>query len=164
VTERLTPDQLLGERIAGRFIVERQIGSGPLSSAFRARDERLHRRVTVKLFHPQHPDDIGVVDAQLELAKSVARLSHPNIATVIDRGEHEGMPFIVLEYVRGENLQERIDRYAPLRVAEVVELGQSIARALTYAHAHGVAHGNLRPENVLISEEREVKLVDFGGG
>lgn len=164
MADPVASDRFVGERVGGRFVIERRIGHGPLSSAFRARDERLHRRVTVKLFHPQHADDMAVVDAQLELAKGVARLSHPNIATVIDRGEHEGLPFIVLEHVRGENLQERIERFAPLRIVEVVAFGQSIARALAYAHAQGVVHGNLRPGNVLVSEEREVKLVDFGGG
>ncbi len=162
--EPFIAEHLIGERIAGRFVIERQIGSGPLSSAFRARDELLERRVTVKLFHPHHSDDVDVVASQLELATSVARLSHPHIGTVIDRGEHEGLPFVVLEYVRGENLQERIDRYAPLDIHEVIGFGLGIARALAYAHAQGVVHGNLRPENVLISEDRDVKIVDFGGG
>lgn len=161
---RFVIEHLDGERVGGRFIIERTIGEGPMSTAFRARDEMLHRRVTVKLFHPAHVDDAAIVDAQLELAKSVARLSHPNIVTVIDRGEHMGLPFIVLEFVRGENLQERIDRFAPLGISEVVSHGLSIARALAYAHSHGVVHGNLRPANVLVSEDRDVKLVDFGGG
>jgi serine/threonine-protein kinase len=160
----LEPDRLIGERIAGRFVVERLIGHGQLSTAFRATDERLHRRVTVKLFHPRHRDDVQVVESQLAAARSVARLSHEHIAMVIDRGEHEGMPLVVLEYVRGENLQERIDRFAPLAVGEVAGYALQIARALAYAHGHGVVHGNLRPGNVLLTEEREVKLVDFGGG
>jgi len=160
----IEPERLVGERIAGRFVVERLIGHGPLSTAFRAHDDRLHRRVTVKLFHPRHRDDVQVVEAQLAAARSVARLAHENVAMVIDRGEHEGMPLIVLEYVRGENLQERIERFAPLAVAEVVEYGLQIARALAYAHGQGVIHGNIRPGNVLLTEEREVKLVDFGGG
>lgn len=162
--ERLEPESFIGERISGRFVVDRLIGSGPLSAAFRATDQLLQRRVTVKIFSPDHPDDVAVMDSQLELATAVARLTHPNIVTVIDRGEHEGMPFVVLEYVRGENLQERLERFAPLSVAEVVGYGIDIARALAYAHAQGVVHGNLRPGNILISEEREVKLVDFGGG
>jgi serine/threonine-protein kinase len=160
----LEPDRLIGERIAGRFVVERLIGHGQLSTAFSATDDRLHRRVTVKLFHPRHRDDVQVVESQLATARSVARLSHEHIAMVIDRGEHEGMPLIVLEHVRGENLQERIDRFAPLAVGEVAGYALQIARALAYAHGHGVVHGNLRPGNVLLSEEREVKLVDFGGG
>lgn len=160
----VSPEQLIGERIAGRFVVERLIGRGELSTAFRAHDDRLHRRVTVKLFHPRHRDDVHVVETQLAAARAVARLSHEHVAMVIDRGEHEGMPLVVLEYVRGENLHERIDRYAPLAVGEVVGYSLQIARALAYAHGHGVVHGNLRPGNVLLTEERDVKLVDFGGG
>jgi serine/threonine-protein kinase len=160
----VVPERLIGERIAGRFVVEQLIGSGELSTAFRAYDDRLHRRVTVKLFHPRHRDDVQVVESQLASAKAVARLSHEHVAMVIDRGEHEGMPLVVLEHVRGENLQERIDRFAPLAVGEVVAYALQIARALAYAHGHGVVHGNLRPGNVLLTEEREVKLVDFGGG
>ncbi|MCW2949778.1 MAG: serine/threonine protein kinase, partial [Thermoleophilia bacterium] len=160
----LEPEQLVGQRIADRFVVERLIGHGPLSTAFRAHDDRLHRRVTVKLFHPRHQDDVAVVESQLEVASQVARLAHEHIALVIDRGEHDGMPIVVLEFVRGENLHERIERFAPLAVAEVVGYGLQIARALTYAHGQGVVHGNLRPENVLLTEDRDVKLVDFGGG
>lgn len=158
------PGDLVGERIAGRFVVEKLIGHGPLSTAFRAHDERLHRRVTVKLFHPQHEDDEHVVASQLEAASAVARLSHEHLAMVIDRGEHEGLPLVVLEYVRGENLAERIERYAPLAAPEVIGYATALAKALAYAHAEGVVHGNLRPENVLLTEERSVKLVDFGGG
>lgn len=160
----IAPERLIGERIAGRFMVERLIGRGELSTAFRAHDERLHRRVTVKVFHPRHRDDVHVVESQLAAARSVARLSHENIAIVIDRGEHEGLPVVVLEHVRGENFQERIDRFAPLPVAEVVNLALQIARALAYAHGHGVVHGNLRPGNVLLTEDRDAKIVDFGGG
>src|SRR5690606_39140479 len=134
----VSPERLIGERIAGRFVVERLIGSGELSTAFRAHDDRLHRRVTVKLFHPRHRDDVQVVESQLAAARAVARLSHEHIAMLIDRGEHDGMPLVVLEYVRGENLQERIDRFAPLAVAEVVSYGLQLARALAYAHGHGV--------------------------
>lgn len=158
------PERLIGERIAGRFVIERLIGRGELSTAFRATDERLHRRVTVKVFHPRHRDDVQVVESQLAAARAVARLSHEHVAMVIDRGEHEGMPLVVLEHVRGENLQERIERYAPLAVGEVATYALQCARALAYAHGHGVVHGNLRPGNVLLTEERDVKLVDFGGG
>jgi hypothetical protein len=160
----LAPERVIGERIAGRFVVERLIGRGQLSTAFRAHDDRLHRRVTVKVFHPRHRDDVHVMESQLAAARAVARLSHEHIAMVIDRGEHEGMPVVVLEYVRGENLQERIDRFAPLAVAEVVGYCLQAARALAYAHGHGVVHGNVRPGNLLLTEDRDVKVVDFGGG
>ncbi len=164
IAGNVEPERLIGERIAGRFVVERLIGHGDLSTAFRAHDDRLHRRVTVKLFHPRHRDDVHVVEAQLAAARAVARLSHEHIAMVIDRGEHEGRPLVVLEHVRGENLHERIERFAPLASGEVVTYALQIARALAYAHGHGVVHGNLRPGNVLLTEDREVKLVDFGGG
>ena len=164
LTGNVEPESLIGERIAGRFVVERLIGTGELSTAFRAYDDRLHRRVTVKLFHPRHRDDVHVVEAQLAAARAVARLSHEHIAMVIDRGEHEGLPLVVLEHVRGENLKERIERFAPLASGEVVTYALQIARALAYAHGHGVVHGNLRPGNVLLTEETDVKLVDFGGG
>ncbi len=164
ITGNVEPERLIGERIAGRFVVERLIGTGELSTAFRAYDDRLHRRVTVKLFHPRHRDDVHVVEAQLAAARAVARLSHEHVAMVIDRGEHDGRPLVVLEHVRGENLQERIERFAPLASGEVVTYALQIARALAYAHGHGVIHGNLRPGNVLLTEEHDVKLVDFGGG
>lgn len=73
---------MIGERIADRFVIERAIGQGPLSSAFRAHDDRLHRRVTVKLFHPRHRDDVHVVKSQLAAARAVARLSHEHVARV----------------------------------------------------------------------------------
>lgn len=157
-------DALIGEQVVGRFLIERRIGQGHLSSAFIASDERLRRRVTVKIFHPQHKDDTQVVATQVSAARKVARLSHEHIALVIDQGEHNGMSVIVFEYIRGENLQERIDRYAPLDAGEVSKLGLQIARAMTYAHGQGVVHGNLRPVNILLTEDKDVKIVDFGGG
>lgn len=160
----LNVDQMVGERVAKRFIIERLIGRGQLSTTFRAHDERLHRRVAVKVFHPHHRDDVLVVETQLSAARAVARLSHEHIAMVIDRGEYHGMPVVVMEYVRGESLQERIERFAPLAVGEVVEYCLQSARALAYAHGQGVVHGNIRPVNMLLTEEREIKIVDFGGG
>ncbi len=164
VVRRGAPGDITGVRIADRFVVERRIGSGPVSVAYVARDELLKRRVTLKVFNPAHPDDSVVVQAQLQLATAVARMTHPNIITVIDVGEHEGFPFVVFEHVRGDNLDERIERHAPLRIAEILRVGEQVARALAHAHAGKVVHGNLRPVNVLLGEESEVKVVDFGGG
>src|SRR5512133_4072733 len=113
---------MVGEVIEGRYELEELVGTGGMSSVFRAHDRLLERKVALKVLHEQYTSDETYVERFRREARSVASLSHPNIVTVIDRGEHEGRQFIVFEYVDGENLKRRIDREGPLPVQDAVEL------------------------------------------
>src|SRR5437868_14542948 len=99
---------VVGDVIAERYELEELVGAGGMSSVFRAHDRLLDRKVALKILHQEYTDDDEYVERFRREARTVASLSHPNIVTVIDRGEHEGRQFIVFEYVDGDNLKEMI--------------------------------------------------------
>jgi hypothetical protein len=150
------------ELIAERYQVEELVGSGGMSSVFRAHDTLLERRVALKILHEQFARDDDYVERFGREARSVAQLSHPNIVTVIDRGEQDGRPFIVFEYIQGENLKEIVDREGRLMPREALGLGIQIGRALAFAHANGLVHRDVKPQNVLLDEDGRARVTDFG--
>ena len=119
---------MVGEVLADRYELEELVGTGGMSSVFRAHDRLLDRNVALKILHEQYSDDEDYVERFRREARAVAALSHPNIVTVIDRGEHDGRQFIVFEYVDGENLKQLIERRGPAPVATALELAIQIAR------------------------------------
>src|SRR5919108_222449 len=151
-----------GELIAGRYELEQQVGSGGMSKVYRAHDRLLERTVALKILHEHYSQDEEYVERFRREARSVAQLAHPNVVTVIDRGEHEGRQYIVFEYVDGENLKQLVEREGPLPPRQVIELGLQVARALASAHARGVVHRDVKPQNVLLSDEGVPKVTDFG--
>jgi serine/threonine-protein kinase len=151
-----------GDVVADRYELEELCGSGGMSSVFRARDVQLDRSVAIKILHERYVDDPEYVERFRREARAVARLSHPNIVTVIDRGEDEGRQYIVFEHVDGENLKELVVRTGRLPVRRAVELALSVADGLAFAHEHGLVHRDVKPQNVLLSREGDVKVTDFG--
>ena len=133
-----------------------------MSSVFRARDRLLDRKVALKVLHQQYTDDAEYVERFRHEARAVAALSHPNIVTVIDRGEHDGRQFIVFEYIEGENLKELIQRRGPAPVATALELAMQVARGLSFAHQQGLVHRDVKPQNVLLNGDGQAKVTDFG--
>ena len=107
---------MVGEVLADRYELEELVGTGGMSSVFRAHDRLLERKVALKLLREEYTSDGDYVERFRREARSVAQLSHPNIVTVIDRGESDGRQFIVFEYVEGENLKELVERRGPLPV------------------------------------------------
>jgi serine/threonine-protein kinase len=153
---------MVGELIAGRFELRELAGSGGMSSVYRAHDRLLERTVAIKVLHDQYSRDPEYVERFRREAQAIARLSHPNIVTVIDRGEHEGRQYIVFEHVPGENLKETVRRLGALPVARALALAHQAARGLAFAHQHGVVHRDVKPHNVLIDAEGTAKVTDFG--
>ena len=152
---------MTGELIADRYELEELVGKGGMSSVYRARDRLLERAVAIKILHEHYSRDEDYVERFRREARAAARLSHPNIVTVIDRGEEDGRQFIVFEYVDGENLKELVARQGPLPVRTALELAIKVGRALAFAHAAGLVHRDVKPQNVLIGES-DVKVTDFG--
>jgi serine/threonine-protein kinase len=150
------------ELIAERYQVEELIGTGGMSSVYRAYDTLLERRVALKVLHEQFARDGDYVERFGREARSVAQLSHPNIVTVIDRGEQDARPFIVFEYVNGENLKEIVDREGQLPLRDALGLGIQVGRALAFAHANGLVHRDVKPQNVLLDEDGRARVTDFG--
>src|SRR3954469_11016704 len=151
---------MVGEVLSDRYELEELVGTGGMSSVYRAHDRLLDRKVALKVLHEQYTQDADYVERFRHEARSVASLSHPNIVTVIDRGEHEGRQFIVFEYVDGDNLKEVVDREGPPPVERVLTVGIKIATALAFAHANGLVHRDVKPKNVLLNGDGTAKVTD----
>ena len=147
-----------GDVIAGRYELLELVGSGGMSSVWRAHDRLLDR--TSRDQDPpraaSRPDEEYVERFRRE-ARSVAQLSHPNIVTVIDRGEDDGRQFIVFEYVEGENLKQLIERSGRLPVRDALVLALQMGRALAFAHERGLVHRDVKPQNVLLNEDGQAE-------
>src|SRR5213595_3723355 len=133
-----------------------------MSSVYRAHDRLLERRVALKVLHEQYTSDEDYVERFRREARAVAQLTHPNIVTVIDRGEQDGRQFIVFEYVHGMNLKELVEQEGPLPPGETIELALQIARGLAFAHEQGLVHRDVKPQNVLLDADGRAKVTDFG--
>jgi serine/threonine-protein kinase len=151
----------VGEVIAGRYELHELLGSGGMSSVYRAHDKLLERDVALKILHEHHHEDEEYVERFRREARAVAQLSHPNIVTVIDRGEEDGRQFIVFEYVAGETLKDVVDS-GPLDVPRALEVTIAVARGLGFAHRHGIIHRDVKPQNVLLNQDGQAKVTDFG--
>src|SRR3954464_6879612 len=153
---------VIGTLISERYRLEEKIGSGGMSSVYRAFDPMLERWVAIKLMHRDISDDPDQLERFRREARAVAQLSHPHVVTVIDAGEDDGAPFIVFEYVEGETLKDRIRRLGRVPVAEAVAYAVEIGRALECAHATLLVHRDVKPQNVLIDADGRAKVTDFG--
>jgi serine/threonine-protein kinase len=152
---------VVGEVISGRYELEELVGSGGMSNVFRAHDRLLERTVALKILHEQYTRDEDYVERFRREARAVAQLAHPNIVTVIDRGEQDGRQYIVFEYIDGENLKE-LTAHGPLDPQDAIRLTLQVARALSFAHERGVVHRDVKPQNVLLNDDGQAKVTDFG--
>ncbi|HLK44472.1 MAG TPA: serine/threonine-protein kinase, partial [Acidimicrobiales bacterium] len=149
-------------RVDGRYRLERQIGAGATSRVWLAFDTVLERRVAVKMLEAPTGAEATHGERFRREVRAVAQLQHAHIVGVYDSGEHEHVPFIVLEYVEGETLKERIRRAGRLTITEAVAIAIEVARALEAAHARGIVHRDIKPQNILLDPEGGAKLTDFG--
>jgi serine/threonine-protein kinase len=147
---------------ADRYELGTPIGRGGMADVYLAHDRLLDRRVAVKVLAPSFASDADNVERFRREAQSAARLNHPNIVAVYDWGEQNGTPFIVMEYVPGQTLRDLINSYGRLNPTEAVPIAAAIADALEFAHAHGVVHRDVKPGNVLVEPDGQVKVADFG--
>ena len=139
---------------ASHYRVLSKLGEGGMGVVYEAEDTRLNRRVALKFL----PERTGRFARE---ALAAASLSHPNICTIYDVGEHEGRPFLALELLEGETLKDRIQR-RPLASGEVIELGLQILEGLAAAHAKGVVHRDIKPANIFVTVGGQAKILDFG--
>jgi serine/threonine-protein kinase len=150
--------------IEGRYRLERLLGTGGMAEVWLAEDQRLRRWVAVKVLREAFSaeSDSETIAAFEREATVIARLQHASIVGVYDTGTHEGRRYIVMEYVHGYSLRQILETQGRLTEQEAIRYGAQIASALHYAHAQGVIHCDIKPENVLISEGGTAKVADFG--
>jgi serine/threonine-protein kinase len=148
--------------LSNRYEVIERIGGGGMAIVYRGRDLLLHRQVAVKVLRQQFVNDEEFIKRFRREAQAAASLSHPNIVSVYDVGQEEDIHFIVMEYVEGINLNDKIKSEAPLSVEESVNIAGQICDALDHAHHHQVIHRDIKPHNILIGQNGRVKVTDFG--
>jgi eukaryotic-like serine/threonine-protein kinase len=146
--------------VLGHYRILEEIGAGGVGVVYRAHDLQLDRDVAIKVLAPGALDP-GARSRFHKEALALARLNHPNVATVHEFGTQDDIDFLVTEYIRGTTLDSRL-KAGPLSQAETVELGVQLARGLEAAHGHGVVHRDLKPGNIRLTEEGQLKILDFG--
>jgi serine/threonine protein kinase len=148
-------------KLAGRYKLESCIARGTVTDLWRAEDDVLGRTVAAKILRPELLSDATIRRRFRVAAMAAARLSHAHIVSVFDTGEHEGAPFIVMEYLPGGTLRDQLAE-GPLDPKGVAALGAEVAAALHHAHDAGIVHHDIRPENILFTETGHLKVSDFG--
>ncbi|MGC5328748.1 Stk1 family PASTA domain-containing Ser/Thr kinase, partial [Brevibacillus sp. SYSU BS000544] len=151
-----------GQRLGGRYQLERKIGGGGMAIVYRARDLVLNRTVAVKVLRPQFGIDEDFVNRFRREAIAVASLSHPNIVSVYDVGEDEDTYFMVMEYIEGLTVKDLINQQGALPTAEAVRIAVQVCDALDHAHQNQIIHRDIKPHNILIGNNGRVKVTDFG--
>jgi serine/threonine-protein kinase len=156
-------DAPMTERILNdRYALESKVGEGGMAVTYRARDLLLNRTVAIKLMREQFTSDPKFVERFRHEAQAAARLSNENIASVYDTGTADGTHYIVMEFVEGTDLKQRLRANGPLPLLTVLELGKQIANALEAAHEKHLVHRDIKPHNILLNGEGKVKVTDFG--
>ena len=148
--------------IDSRYRVLEKIGAGGMADVYCAEDMHLGRKVAVKLLHSRFAQDQEFVERFRREASSAAGLQHPNVVGVYDRGEFDDTYYIAMEYCEGESLKQLITREAPLDPARAIAITKQILVASRFAHRRNVIHRDLKPHNVILDEEENVKVTDFG--
>ncbi|GIW80930.1 MAG: hypothetical protein KatS3mg105_2737 [Gemmatales bacterium] len=149
----------------GRFRVLRRLGGGGMGIVYEAEDTQLKRRVALKVLKPDQLDEAGRTRFFKE-AEISANIEHDHIVTIYDIGEENGTPFLAMQLLRGQNLEQRLSQKPPLTIAEVVRIGKEIALGLAAAHQRGLIHRDIKPSNIWldtgVAKPFRVKILDFG--
>src|ERR1700761_1113587 len=144
----------------GPYEIQSQLGAGGMGEVYRAKDTRLDRTVAIKVLPTHLSSDPGLKQRMEREARAISALQHPNICTLHDIGTQDGTNFLVMEYLEGQTLAERLQKGA-LPVDQVLKIGIEIAQALEKAHQQGIIHRDLKPANIMLTKAG-AKLMDFG--
>ncbi|TDL79914.1 Stk1 family PASTA domain-containing Ser/Thr kinase [Peribacillus frigoritolerans] len=153
---------LIGKRLSGRYKILRVIGGGGMANVYLARDMILDRDVAMKVLRFDFSNDDEFIKRFRREAQSATSLAHPNIVSIFDVGEEDGIYYIVMEYVEGNTLKQYIQQYAPLHPREALNIMEQIVSAIAHAHENHIVHRDIKPHNILIDPHGNVKVTDFG--
>jgi eukaryotic-like serine/threonine-protein kinase len=155
-------DPLVGQVLDGRYVVRSQVARGGMATVYAGHDTKLDRAVALKVMHANLADDEGFVRRFINEARHVAALSHPNVVAMYDQGTDQGHVFLVMEYVAGRTLRDLLNERGRLGPREALRVMRPVLAALGAAHRAGLVHRDVKPENVLLAADGQVKVTDFG--
>ena len=162
---RAVGDDLIGAVLEGRYKVVERVAEGAMGIVYRGERVKLGRAVAIKFLHAWNADDAAARKRFEVEARAMARLEHPNCAAVIDVGEYDGAPYVVMDYVRGTTLRDVLDE-GPIDAARAADITKQVLSGLAHAHELGIVHRDIKPANIMLSEKvgigEMVKILDFG--
>jgi len=153
----------MAQRILGeRYALEEKVGSGGMAEVYLAHDKLLDRRVAVKILHEAYRSDAEFIERFHREAKAAARLSHPSIVSIYDVGVEDEDHYIVMEYVPGDSLKDKLREEGALEISDAVKIAKDIASGLNHAHTNNLVHCDVKPHNILLTSDGHAKIADFG--
>jgi serine/threonine protein kinase len=154
-------DQLLGKTIVGRYKIIDKLGEGGMGVVYKSKDNRLDRSVALKFLPPELTSDEEAKKRFIQEAKAAAGLNHPHICTIYEIDEADEQTFISMEYIKGQSLKDKLES-SPLTIDEAKDIALQIAAGLEKAHKKGIVHRDIKPANIMINDEGQAKITDFG--
>ncbi|MFW6022484.1 MAG: Stk1 family PASTA domain-containing Ser/Thr kinase [Halanaerobiaceae bacterium] len=153
---------MIGKVLNDRYKILKELGKGGMAIVYEAQDLLLDRKIALKMLRPEYVNDHDFVKRFRHEAKAVARLSHPNVVNIFDIGQEDKHQYLVMENIEGKNLKDIIKDRGKLPIKESLEIAKGICSALIVAHNNNIIHCDIKPHNILITEDKQVKVTDFG--
>lgn len=153
---------MIGKTLGKRYELVEKVGEGGMGLVYKAKDHLLSRFVAVKILKPELTEDEEFINRFKKESLSSASLSHPNIVNIYDVGMEDGIYYIVMEFVNGKTLKQIIKEKAPMPYMDVINISRQICQALEHAHSNNIVHRDVKPQNILITQDGIVKVTDFG--
>lgn len=153
---------MIGKMLGNRYEILEKLGGGGMAIVYKGRDTFLNRFVTIKVLRPEFTSDEDFIKRFRREAQAVARLSHPNIVNIHDVGQEDGIHYLVMEYIQGDNLKAIIRKNGQLAPEHAVRFAVQICEALEHAHENHIVHRDVKPHNILVTDDGRAKLTDFG--